>query len=92
MIFIHINAGGYGGGGGVGATARLNNRYADAYKSQLQAIKPILEETRSKSRALINSRRDHNDDKELTEAIEKFNGLMHKLNNMFDNLTDGINS
>lgn len=60
-------------------------------RAHLHHLGPHLDQTRARARELITGRRNQvPPDSVFSDAVEKFNGLMHKLNNMFDNLTDGV--
>lgn len=68
-----------------------NNNNHEFMRTHLQHFGPHLDQTRARARELITERRSQAPaDSVFSDAVEKFNGLMHKLNNMFDNLTDGV--
>lgn len=91
----------YGGPGGSGSHGHDNYNKNHHYNNMghdrefmrphLEQVGPIIDATRSRGRQLITHRRSQAPPNSIfSDAVEKFNGLMHKLNSMFDNLTDGV--
>ena len=63
----------------------------DRVRARYEELRPLIDENRARGRDLITSRRTNQpNDAVYKDAFEKFNTLMYKLNNIFDNLTDGI--